>query len=469
MFSDDPEQGWKLHVAATILTANRVLDAVAPLLSNLGVLYKVPDSLTELAKLNSGIPYGYCQIGKFLTVYPRTTREALWLAATLDKKTRNLAAPNIPFDSRYHPGSCVYYRYGAFKQIDVDGIAEGHAIRDPEGKLVPDVRDSPAYPEWVSDPFPKRRRSRVRRPPITPLQTTFRAFRALTQRGRGGVFQAFDFTVSPPRICILKEGRRHGEVDWQERDGFWRVRHEGRVLKSLSEAGINVPEVYAGFRSEKNYYLAIEFVDGQDLRRWLAQKRRRISVGAALKLAARLSQIVSRIHAAGWAWRDCKPGNIIITNNQELRPVDFEGACAVGRPDWIPWGTTSYVPPEVDRPFEGQSRLPEDLYAMGAVIYLLLSGRTPDTSPFLPLNKLRRKIPHEVCEIVSALLDPDPTRRPAALSVARRLEALSAEASTVNQGVRLARRASSANLASARRPSYTGSVVRNVIDANLSS
>ena len=89
----DPEQGWKLHVPATVLTAGEVLGAVAPLLKSRGVLYKATATLDELDKLNSGVHYGYSQVGKFLTVYPRTDEEAVLLARGLDRLTRGMEAP----------------------------------------------------------------------------------------------------------------------------------------------------------------------------------------------------------------------------------------------------------------------------------------------------------------------------------------------------------------------------------------
>jgi Protein kinase domain len=423
---DDPEQGWKLHVSATILTAGRVLQAVAPLLAERGVLYKAPASLSELDKLNCGLFYGYSQVGKFITVYPRTEEEAVLLAARLHGRTRRLSAPSVPFDSKYRAGGCVHYRYGAFKALDMEGRdgARTYAIRDPAGNLVPDVRDSASKPDWAADPFLETGAPEAPAPAETPLSTTFKAFRALTQRGRGGVYQALDLSVTPPRLCILKEGRKDGEVSWDGRDGRWRIRHEGRVLALLRGAGLNVPRIYSAFRAERNYYLAVEFIEGESLDQWLSRKRRRLSVAAALRRGAELARLVSRVHAAGWVWRDCKPGNVIIAEGGELRPLDFEGACPADSPDPLPWGTPSYTPPEADEPFRGQSRLPEDLYALGAVIYLLLAGRPPDDAAPPPLEKLRKGVPLAACRVVAALLDRDPRRRPAAQAAARRLEAL---------------------------------------------
>lgn len=453
---EDPEQGWKLHVSATVLTAGRVLEAAAPLLASRGVLYKAPASLVELEKLNSGIFYGYSQVGKFLTVYPRTDAEAVLLAAELHEATRGVDAPSVPFDLKYRAGGCVYYRYGAFKDLDFEGEAGERvlALRDPGGNLVPDVRDGSAHPDWVADPFLVRRAPRGPGSKRSPLQTTVRAFRALTQRGRGGVYHALDLGATPPRLCVLKEGRRHGEVGRDGRDGCWRVRHEKRVLAALNAAGINVPRVYGSFRAEGNYYLSMEFVEGESFDRWLTGRRRRLGLAAALGRGAELARLVARVHAAGWVWRDCKPGNLIITTGGELRPLDFEGACPVKRPDPLPWGTHPYAPPESHDAFRGRSRLSEDLYALGATVYLLLAGRLPDDSAPVPLGRMRRGVPARAVQVVSGLLDHDPRLRPDAASAALELEAaLNSLTEGRAQGARLTRRTRSANRGSERMSS----------------
>lgn len=441
----DPEQGWKLHVSATVLTAGRVLEAVAPYLRRRGVLFKAPDSLDELDKLNSGLYYGYSQVGKFLTVYPRTDEEAVRLAREMHRLTRGLSGPCVPFDIQYRRESRVHYRYGAFKTIELERADGGrtYAIRDPAGDLVPDLRDSAEPPAWVADPFPPELPPRRKPPPPSPLKNTFRAFRALAQRGKGGVYQALDLSTSPPRLCILKEGRKDGEVDWAGRDGFWRARHEGRVLEDLRCAGVGVPRVYAEFEAEQNYYVALEFIEGENLESWLARRRRRLPLALCLRYASELAALLAGIHAAGWVWRDCKPRNVILSGGR-LRPVDFEGACPVEESDPLSWGTPSYIPPEWGAAFEGQSRLPEDLYALGVVLYLLLAGRTPDATPAPQLHKLRRNVPPQVRAIVAELLDPDPRNRPSARAVARRLKAA--------QGFSTAARTRSTGAASSARP-----------------
>jgi len=417
----DIEQGWKLHISATILTANNVLERVAPFLQAKKALFKIPVSLLELGKLNSGICYGYSQIGKFITVYPKTDKDALYLARKLHQLTNDLSAPLIPFDTQFCPGSSVYYRYGAFRYLEMGNSDGGKtlAIRDFEGNLIPDMRDKEdAVPAWVSNPFPKRKKNKTLME--NPLRTTYKVFRALTQRGKGGVYQAIDISSQPPQLCIIKEGRKEGEVDWNGCDGYWYVKREAGILSALQTVG--VPFVYSSFELENNFYLVTEYIEGESLDKLLIKKKRRLSIRQALEFSVQLSALIAKIHSAGWVWRDCKPANIIVTKNRSLRPVDFEGAGLINEPALTISGTPGFLPPEWNENYRNQSSVPADLYALGAVLYYLFTGRFYSAENSKIVKSLRRNIPLKIQEIITKLLAVNPTERPDAQSVGRELE-----------------------------------------------
>lgn len=417
----DPVQGWKLHVSATVLKAGEVLERVAPFLLSRGVMFKAPAILQELNKINTGLFYGYSQVGKFITVYPQSDGEAVSLAERLDELTAGMTAPLVPFDLRLRPGSCIYYRYGAFKPVEMknpDGTLTP-AVRDPAGNLFPDARDSAAAkPWWATDPFAGRRTAALPESADTQLSTTFRAYRALAQRGRGGVYEAIDVSVSPPRLCVLKEGRAGGEIGWDGRDGFWRVRHEGHVINALRDAGVEAPRVYASFVAEDNYYLVTELIEGETLHDLLRRSRRRLTISSALTYGTRLADLLSLIHSAGWAWRDCKPANVILTRDGDLRPLDFEGACPAAFPDPAPWGTPAFSPPARQPVGCVEPRIYDDLYALGATIYFMLTASLPRDPDPVPLGRLRRDVPAEARRIISELLDTNPRSRPSPQTVA---------------------------------------------------
>lgn len=408
----DPEQGWKLHLSATILSASKLLQKVGPFLGSNGVMFKGPKSIEQLAYLNSGLRYGFSQVGKFITVYPKDVGEAIRLARKLSALTRGLPAPAVPYDIEFSRGGCVYYRYGVFGSTHIKlGSKRVSALRKPDGSLTPDRREPGfAIPSWLSDPF-KNNFSR-RAAYHSPLMTSFRAYEAMSQRGKGGVYRALDLTVAPARLCVLKEGRQHGETDISGRDGRWRITYEHGVLSTLRRSGLNVARIYDSFELEGHYYLVTEFINGRNLQEIV--RNGELSTGGALEYARQVAQIVARIHAAGWVWRDCKPLNLIAWRRGRLRPVDFEGACPISKLDPIPWGTPGYVCPRPgSSPIE--SHLPEDLYALGATLYNLFSGRPPGTKRIPRLSgDVWRRVPRKAKEVTTALLDADWRMRPSA-------------------------------------------------------
>ena len=426
----DPEQGWKLHVSATILNALDIFRACAPYLRKQGLLFKACSTLDLLRKLNSGIIFGFSQIGKFITVYPPTAKEALRVAADLHELTVGFGAPKVPYDLPYHPGSCVHYRYGGFRTIEVveaDG-RRNTAIRDPSGKLWTDRREpGHAVPEWITNPFPTYVDEID---PASPLCTQFLTYNALSQRGKGGVYQAIDMRQLPPRKCILKEGRHHGETAIDGSDGREWVHHEEVVLVDLYQRGVPVAEFYANFEIEEHRYLAMEFIEGDNLMGMCSTPRRKLSLATCDSLAARIANLVAEIHDAGWVWRDCKPFNLIITPEGFVRPIDFEGAVPVDSPTNIIWGTPGYTPPELEQGPTTGSNLPEDLFALGATLYQLYTSQVPITTeagkePRVvqrpPIGRLRKGIHPATRELILALLDPDPRARPTAHKAAQEL------------------------------------------------
>ena len=422
--SADPAQGWKLHLSATVLTANQLIEKVAPFLCGLDVLFKAPSSLHELGKINSGLHYGFSQVGKVITVYPQSPREAVTLAGKLHQLTYGLPAPKIPFDIQFQRNSCIYYRYGGFVSVEMEdeGGNRVSVVRNAEGKLVPDLRGpGKSVPVWVADPFPRKNRRRKQARVIgSLLRTTFRAYKTISQRGKGGVYRALDLSLGTQRFCVLKEGRPHGETDWEGRDGCWRIRHEEHVLSCLSNEGIRVPAVYASFEVEGHRYLVTEFIEGDNLHSLLLNRKKKLPITEALRYGIQLAELLSGIHAAGWAWRDCKPLNLIVAEGGLLRPVDFEGACRVDAPDPAPWGTQAYMPPEQRGSLAAESCVTQDLYALGVTLHQLFSGQVPDPSKRLaPVGSLRRGVPPTVRKLIAVLLQPQ--LRPNAQTVFEKL------------------------------------------------
>ena len=118
-------------------------------------MFKAPRSLAELHKLNTGIDYGFSQIGKFITIYPPSTDMAVVIASDLHRLTANFRGPVVPYDNRLRNNSCVYYRYGGFSKSTIMFRGkEVEAIARPDGKFVQDRREPrTAVPSWISAPW----------------------------------------------------------------------------------------------------------------------------------------------------------------------------------------------------------------------------------------------------------------------------------------------------------------------------
>ncbi|MPZ96114.1 MAG: protein kinase [Propionibacteriales bacterium] len=404
---DLPYQGWKLHVSATVMTAVDVLQAVGPVLHRRGVLFKGPATLLQLKQLNCGLFHGFSQVGKFLTVYPPTEELACTLALELDTATRGAAAPAVPFERAVSSGSSVFTRYGAFRD-DSEGRT-GH-LRTPDGDLVEDRRDHD--PPWAALPEGLIRATPSEDTSPGPLSTTFRAFSALGQRGKGGVYQAVDLSASPARPCVVKEGRALGEVDWDGSDGRSRIRHEGDVLTDLSSRGVDVPELYARFEQGGHAYLVLEWVDGRPLSDVVSPAAELLPLDTALDLGRQCAALVRRIHECGWIWRDLKTANLVLTPGNVLRPLDFEGAARPGVRA-SPWGTAGYLPKGWTQSSEVSAS--QDLYALGVVLSQLLTNAAPvaDEAP-PPVRSRRADVPERVAAVVDELTRPAaaPARTP---------------------------------------------------------
>ena len=178
------------------------------------------------------------------------------------------------------------------------------------------------------------------------------------------------------RRVIIKEGRRHGETNWDGRDGYALVKHEAQVLRKLRAAGLPVPEVFREFTQNGNRYLVLERIPGRPL---LAAKRvqpLKTSWRRAERILEQLAPLLSRMHAAGWTWRDCKPSHIFVQGGT-VRFIDFEGACRNDQTELLPWGSPDYIPPRYHGKFSRCAGTLEDDYALGVIAFQFLSGKFP--------------------------------------------------------------------------------------------
>lgn len=409
-----PNQGWKLHISATIRNANALFKIVAPVLSRGQWQYKAPRSLTELKKLNSGLFYGYSQIGKFITVYLRSRDDLLDLVKKLKPITAKFKGPSVPSDKIIPSSLCLFYRYGCFK-IDSSSGNEGNII-SPDGIIIPDRRERKyAVPNWLDDPFENsiysdnsNHYSNNRR---HKFLERYRPYKAISQRGKGGVYLALDFSSAPLKTCILKEGRKGGELDWSWIDGFDRIQQESFILKNIENLNVNAPRLIDSIKYHNHAYIVIEHINGISLDKILNINNKKLPIDDVLHIAYILACYIDELHSFKVTWRDIKPMNVIIDSYGDIHLIDFEGAMKGDSKVNDPWGSPGYVPPEWLSINDFSGRIKQDIFAFGATLHHILTGKFPE-SPLPKIGILRKLIPHPIKKLITQLISNDPEFRP---------------------------------------------------------
>jgi Protein kinase domain len=406
------QQGWKIHLSATLLSAVDLFESCAETLVRSECQFKVAASMGVILRLNYGMA-GKSQTGKIITVYCPDPDRARALAEELHLLTRGLPGPLVPSDRRFRPGSNVYYRYGAYDnfEIEIDG-RKVRAYRDPSGTPVPDKRTrATAVPSWADDPFsdvsaaedvPQRRNTNER----------YVAFKSLGWRGRGGVYLVRRTGEKTPRQYVMKEGLLHGDVGIDGRDGVHRVRNEFRALKSLTSI-VPAPAPVDFFYQDGNAYLVIEFVDGKNVNEVLQNGE--LPLEKSILMAWQMVDIVASLHAAGWCWRDCKTRNFLYSD-EKVCAIDFESAGRIRGRSSTFGGTKGYFL-EHEEVVSGRAGELQDLYALGTTLHRVFAGFSDEkaivskTLPPLPAD-----VPPSIRDLIASLRHEVPRQRPSAAS-----------------------------------------------------
>ncbi len=187
------------------------------------------------------------------------------------------------------------------------------------------------------------------------------------------------------------------------------------VREAKAMARLNHPHVVAVYESGAAGglpYLVMEFVDGVTLRD--AMRARKLTPSEALGIVPQICEALEYAHAQGVVHRDVKPENILLGRDGRVKIADF-GLAKVTDPAGVSltgtrqaMGTPHYMAPEQwEKPGEVDHRA--DIYALGVVLYELLTGELPIGRFDPPSQKIRLDI--RLDEIVLRALAKEPDRR----------------------------------------------------------
>lgn len=217
-----------------------------------------------------------------------------------------------------------------------------------------------------------------------------------------------------------------------------RFRQEARAAASLSHPNIVSVYDYGTDPDGETQFIVMHLVEGRDLSAIL-HERGRLEADDAVRVAISVASALEAAHRRGIVHRDVKPGNILITDEGEVEVTDFGIARAVSEASMTVTGTTlgsvHYFSPEQARGDEVTGA--SDVYALGIVLYEMLTGRRPfegDSAAGVALKRLTddpprptidgRPLPSGLEAILRRALERDPARRfPDAGSFAEALRA----------------------------------------------
>ncbi|MBK6518960.1 MAG: protein kinase [Polyangiaceae bacterium] len=198
-------------------------------------------------------------------------------------------------------------------------------------------------------------------------------------------------------------GPRPGQRERLHREGFAsnRVDHPG-VVAILDD----------GYTAGGASYLVMERLEGQPLDALADQQGGLLSLEQVLDLGARWLDVVAAAHAVGVVHRDLKPENVFLTSAGVLKVLDFglasvrdEGARRRLTATGVPMGTPAFMPPEQALALWDQVDARSDVYAVGASLFTLLTGRLVHearTGPELLVMVSTRQAPR-VIQLASAI------------------------------------------------------------------
>jgi serine/threonine-protein kinase len=204
---------------------------------------------------------------------------------------------------------------------------------------------------------------------------SYRIDAPVARSGMASIFKAVD--TRDNRVVALKIPHPDMEADPILFDRFQR---EAGIGERLNHPG--VMRVY-GSEKRSRVYMVMEWCEGRLLREVLSEGK--LSQDRAIRIAIEMLKALEYIHENGVVHRDLKPENIMVDAHDHIKLIDFgiAGDSAARRLTYANFtatlGTADYISPEQVQGKRGDGR--SDLYALGVILYEMLTGKLPFSGP----------------------------------------------------------------------------------------
>jgi serine/threonine protein kinase len=186
-----------------------------------------------------------------------------------------------------------------------------------------------------------------------------------------------------------------------------------------------IPRIFDRFSENNRHYLVMEYVPGRTLEERLTAAGGKLDQNSVIAVATQVLEALEYLHGLTppIIYRDLKPSNVIVKASGRIKMVDFGIARHFQHKSTATMiGTQGYAPPEQ---YLGKAEARSDLYALGATLHHLLTGRDPTAAApftFPPTSEAEPKTNPALAALVDEALAYDVDRRiPSAQEFARRL------------------------------------------------
>ncbi|HFI0457441.1 TPA: Stk1 family PASTA domain-containing Ser/Thr kinase [Streptococcus suis] len=219
-------------------------------------------------------------------------------------------------------------------------------------------------------------------------------YRIVRQIGRGGmadVYLARDLILDGEEVAV-KVLRTNYQTD---QIAIQRFQREARAMAELDHP--NIVRISDIGEEDGQQYLAMEYVNGLDLKRYIKENAP-LSNDVAVRIMGQILLAMRMAHTRGIVHRDLKPQNVILTANGVAKVTDFGIAVAFAETSLTQTnsmlGSVHYLSPEQAR--GSKATIQSDIYAMGIILFEMLTGRIPydgDSAVTIALQHFQKPIP----------------------------------------------------------------------------